>query len=260
MNKKILILGLICVFLVSCAPLGPKAKFTTERSSGDMAVPVEYVGGLSAPEEKTEGVLYISETSTRFVSDKGTVHLNMPTSSINSVSVKTEAKLNLERTVIRFLFLSVFALLIKDKSELISLEFKGVEKNPPIFTVFKIKVGTGQTLKEAIIAKKEFAVAEMPRAEVTVAQKTAIEREWDQTIATNTISAYEEFITTHSNPEFREKARLRLKELFLELDWKNTVTANSISKYEEFLKRNPGSKFTEEARAILEKLKKEKWQ
>jgi hypothetical protein len=268
MNHKIFIWGLIFLFFVSCTTSGPKEIFTTDRSTGDVVVPVEYLGGLETLNKKTKGTLYVTETSTRFISEKGTVHLDKPTSSIGSVYIKDEVKLNLGKTALRYLLLGPFALLIKDKSELFSLEFKEDEESSPIYTIFKIKVGTGNTLKSAVLRKQELAIVEEPIAENfevknpeakrPVARVTVIEKHWEEAKASDTISAYEDFIRKHAHTEFTEKARLRLRELFLEQDWENTKASDSIPKYEQFLVRNPNSKFAEEARSRLDRLKEEK--
>jgi len=51
---KILALGLVCLFLVYCSTVttGPKKMFVTDVSTGEVIVPVEYVGGLEALQKK----------------------------------------------------------------------------------------------------------------------------------------------------------------------------------------------------------------
>lgn len=256
MRNTALILA-VAVASISCA-MGPKAVFTDDRALGDMTVPVEYVGGLPSVDASTAGVLRITASTTRFVSERGTTHLNLPTSSIRDVAVRTEAKLNAGRTVLRFMFINVFALLIRDKTEFLSLEFEEPGKSTGTRADFKIKVGSGQALKDAIIEKKNMAVAALTPGEKPAAAKPEYERAFDRAMALDTIPAWEEFIRTQTNLEFREKARLRLKELLAESDWNATKTADTLAKYEEFLARNPDSKHAEEARARIKILKEGK--
>jgi len=255
MRKTALILGIIGVVSISCTTMGPKAVFTDDRALGDLTVPVEYTGGLPSVDPSTAGVLRINAATTRFVSERGTTHLNLPTSSIRDVYVKSEAKLNAWKTALRFMFMSVFALLLKDKTEFLSLEFEEPGKSTGTHADFKIKVGSGQALKGAIIEKRDMAVAALTPGEKPAAAKPEYERAFDRAMAIDTIPAWEEFVRTQTNPEFREKARLRLKELLAESDWSTTKAADTAAKYEEFLVRNPDSKHAEEARANLSRIK-----
>lgn len=260
MRKTALILGLIGLVSVSCTTMGPKAVFTDDRALGDLTVPVEYEGGLPLVSTSTVGVLRITPASTRFVSDRGVTHLNLPTSSIRDVYVKTEAKLNAGNTALRFMFMSVFALLLKDKTEFLSLEFEEPGKSTSTRADFKVKVGSGQALKSAIIEKRDMAIAAMTPGEKPAAAKPDYERAFDRAMAVDTIPAWEEYIRTQTNPEFREKARLRLKELMEESDWSTTKAADTAAKYEEFLARNPDSKHADEARTSLVRIKEGKSQ
>lgn len=256
MRKTALILGLIGLVSVSCTTMGPKAVFTDDRALGDLTVPVEYTGGLPSVVASKAGVLRINASTTRFVSERGTTPLNFATSSIRDVAVRTEAKLNAGRTALRFMIMSWFAFLFKDKTEFLSLDFEEPGKSADSHADFKIKVGSGQALKVAIIEKRDMALAALTPGEKSAAAKPEYERAFDRALAIDTISAWEEFIRTQTNPEFREKARLRLKELLAESDWNATKTADSVAKYEEFLARNPDSKHAEEARARLKIIKK----
>jgi hypothetical protein len=141
---KILALGLICLFLVYCGTIstGPKKMFVTDISTGEVIVPVKYVGGLEALPKKKKGKLYVTNSYTKFVSKTGITHLEMPTNSIQGVYIVDEVKL-------QFLFPYFF----KGKSELIEIEFRDEEKNLIINPIFQIKIGTGQTLKIIIQLK-----------------------------------------------------------------------------------------------------------
>lgn len=195
MKNKFLILGLICLFFISCTTSGPKKIYTTDTSTGDVIVPVEYLGGLDTLDKKTKGNLYITNSTTEFVSETGIVHLNIPTSSIKSVYAGEEVKLHFGKTLARMLVLGVFSLLIKDKEEMFAIEFAEEEKKLVINPIFRIKVGTGAMLKRAIQTKSEFA---------------ATEKHWETAIAADTISLYEEFLKMHPDSEFAEEARSRL--------------------------------------------------
>lgn len=147
MKIKILALGLVCLFLVYCDTIttGPKKMFVTDVSTGEVIVPVEYVGGLEALQKKKKGKLYVTNSYTKFVSKTGITHLEMPTNSIQGVYIGDEVKL-------RFWLLSGFwASFVK--SELIRIEFRDEEKNLIINPIFQIKVGTGRTLKIIIQLK-----------------------------------------------------------------------------------------------------------
>lgn len=146
MKIKILALGLVCLFLVYCGTVttGPKKMFVTDVSTGEVIVPVEYVGGLEALQKKKKGKLYVTNSYTKFVSKTGITHLEMPTNSIQGVYIRDEVKL-------RFWLLSGFASFVK--SELIAIEFRDEEKNLIINPIFQIKVGTGRTLKIIIQLK-----------------------------------------------------------------------------------------------------------
>jgi hypothetical protein len=257
MRKTALILGIIGAVSVSCA-MGPKVEFTDDRALGYLTVPVEYAGGLASAEASPAGFLRINAATTRFVSERGTTQLNFPTSSIRDVAVRTEAKLHAGRTALRFMVMSVFAFLLKDTTEFLSLDFEEPGKSAGSHADFKIKVGSGAALKAAIIEKRDMAVAAQTPGEKPAAAKPEYERAFDRVKAIDTIPAWEEYIRTQTNPEFREKARLRLKELLAESDWNATKTADTIAKYEEFLARNPDSKHAEEARARIKILKEGK--
>lgn len=147
MKIKILALGLVCLFLVYCGTVttGPKKKFVTDVSTGEVIVPVQYVGGLEALQKKRKGKIYVTDFYTKFVSKTGITHLEMPTNSIQAVYIVDEVKLQLWG-----LFPPLF---IKGKSELIAIEFRDEENNLIINPIFKIKVGTGRTLKIIIQLK-----------------------------------------------------------------------------------------------------------
>jgi hypothetical protein len=250
--KKTAIIAVIAAASMSCA-MGPQVEFTNDKTMGYLTVPVEYAGGLTSVKASTAGFLRINAATTQFVSERGTAQLNFPTSSIRDVDVKTESKLNAGWTALRFMVMSFFAFLIRDKTELLSLEFMESGKIDVTCVDFKIKVGSGQALKGAILEKRDMAiVAQAPAA------KPEYELAFERARAVDTISAWEEYLRSQTNPEFREKARLRLKELLAESDWNAAKAADTVAKYEEFLARNPDSKHAEEARARIKILKEGK--
>jgi len=253
MKKTVLILA-VAAASISCT-MGPKVMFTDDKALGDLTVPVEYAGGLPSVEASTAGVLRINASTTRFVSERGTTHLNLPTSSIRDVAVRTEAELKVGRALYRLFFMSFFAFFVKDKTEFLSLEISEPGMPSPTLAEFKIKVGSGQALKGAIIEKRDMAVAALTPGEKPAAAKPEYERAFDRAMAIDTIPAWEEYIRTQTNPEFRDKARLRLKVLLEESDWKATRAADTVAKYEEFLGRNPNSKHAEEARVNINRIK-----
>ena len=146
MKIKILALGLVCLFLVYCSTVttGPKKMFVTDVSTGEVIVPVEYVGGLEALQKKKKGKLYVTNSYTKFVSKTGITHLEMPTNSIQGVYIGDE---------VEWLLWGLFPFFFKGKSELIEIEFRDEEKNLIINPIFQIKVGTGRTLKIIIQLK-----------------------------------------------------------------------------------------------------------
>jgi hypothetical protein len=250
MKKIVLIAGVLVLSSISCS-LGPKVMFTDDRALEEMTIPVEYVSGLPSVRSSTTGVLKITPATTRFVSDSGVTHLNLPTSMIRDVEVRSVAEMKLWR----FLFMSVFAFFVKDKTEYLDLSCNDPQNESLIGMEFKIKVGTGPALRNAIISKRDMAVAAQAPGEKPAAAKPEYEMAFDRAMAADTISAWEGYIRTQANPEFRDKARFRLKELLEESDWKATVEADTAAKYEEFLARNPDSKHAEEARAGLARIR-----
>ena len=160
--------------------------YTTDSLSGDVIVPVKYVGGLDSLKKRTEGKLFITNSTTRFVSEKEIVHFNFPTSSISGVYAGDEIKRHFGKTLDRWLLKYPLALFIKDISEVIVIEFNEKEKNIVANLIFQIRVGTGPMLKKTIQAKHMFAAT------------------------ADTISDYEEFLNLHPDSEFAEEARSRL--------------------------------------------------
>ena len=198
MKIKILVVYLICFFLFSCATTGPKNIYKVDPSTGDVIVPAKYVGGLSTLNEKTDGNLIITNSSTKFVSETGIKYFDFPTSSISGVYVGDEVKLHFGKTLARWLLIGPFALFVKDKSEVMAIEFTEKEKNIVVNPIFQIKVGTGPMLKMNIQAKS---------------RSFAKDRNWETAKATDTILAYEEFLKQHPDSEFAEEARTRLNTL-----------------------------------------------
>lgn len=193
MKIKILAGCLICFFLISCAS-GPKQMYQAEFSTGNLVVPAKYVGGLTTLDKKTDGTLYISNSSTKFTSIKG-VHFNLPTITISGVYVGKEVKLKFGNTLARWLLIGPFALFIKDKSEAMAIEFTDREQNSVVSPIFQIKVGSGAALKQNILAKQKIAAG--------------IKIDWDTAQTANTFSAYEEFRKRYPGSEYAEEARLR---------------------------------------------------
>jgi len=233
MKTKILVGGLIYLFLMSCTITFPINIYTTDSLSGDVIVPVKYVGGLDSLKKRTEGKLFITNSTTRFVSEKEIVHFNFPTSSISGVYAGDEIKRHFGKTLDRWLLKYPLALFIKDISEVIVIEFNKKEKNIVANLIFQIRVGTGPMLKKTIQAKHMFAAT------------------------ADTISAYEEFLKQHPDSEFADEARSRLNILILKEQWEITVTTDTISSYEEFLKQHSDSEFAEKARSRMDLLKRE---
>jgi len=127
--------------------------FVTDVSTGEVIVPVEYVGGLEALQKKKKGKLYVTNSYTKFVSKTGITHLEMPTNSIQGVYIGDEVKLHFGKTLEEWLLWGLFPSFVKGKSELIAIEFRDEEKNLIINPIFQIKVGTGRTLKIIIQLK-----------------------------------------------------------------------------------------------------------
>lgn len=186
----------ICLFLISCTISGPKHMYTTDTFTGDVIVPVEYVGGLDNMDKKTKGNLFITNSLIKFVSKTGIPYFNFPTNSISGVYRGDEVKLHFGKTLARWLVMGPFALLIKDKSEILAIEFTKEEKRLIFNPIFKIKVGTGATLKKNILIKQRFAVEKM---------------DWETTTKANTITAYERFLKKYSYSKYETEARTRLK-------------------------------------------------
>lgn len=153
MRTKIFVLGLVCSFVLSCTTSGPKKVYFTDTGTGDIIVPVEYVGGLEMLAKKTKGNLYVTNSLTKFVSETGKIHLEMPTKSISGVYVGDEVKRKFGKTLARWLLIGPFALFFKDKSEVLAVEFTDKEKNLIVHPIFKVKVGTGPMLKRTLQLK-----------------------------------------------------------------------------------------------------------
>jgi hypothetical protein len=89
------------------------------------------------------------------------------------------------------------------------------------------------------------------------------ERDWDETVAKNTISAYQNYLSTYPSGKFVNDARDRLEILFQgqteadnDAEWES-VDKSSIESLQRFVRENPDSPHTTEARAIINDLYKE---
>ena len=242
MKIKILTAGLTCLLLASCTTIGPKNMYTTDFSTGDVVVPVRYVGGVDTLNKKVNGNLFITNSSTKFISGMGTVHFSFPTGSISGIYVGNEVQLHFGKTLARWLFIGPFALFIKDKSEVLAIEFTEKENNSVFNPIFQIKVDTGARLRNLIQVKQRFA---------------AIKMHWETAISADTVSAYEAYLKQHADSENADEARSRLTKLNVERDWKNAQASDSIPAYEEFLKQHADSENADEARSRLKTMNKE---
>lgn len=240
MKTKIFIGCFICIFLISCTTSGPKHMYTTDSLTGEVIVPVEYVGGLDALNKKTEGKLFVTNSLTKFVSDKRIDHFNFPTSSITGVYVGDEVKLHFGKALARWMLVGPFTFFIKDKSEVIAIEFTDEKKSLVFNPIFQIKVGTGAMLKKNILFKQRVASEKM---------------DWETAAKANTITAYEEFLKKHSSSKYESEARTRMKTHYAKRDFKNAQDADSYTAYEQYLKKHPDSEFADEARSRLNALK-----
>jgi len=73
---------------------------------------------------------------------------------------------------------------------------------------------------------------------------------WQKTQKSDTIWAYEEFLTKHPESEFTDEAKRRIEKL----TWERAKNTNTIEAYRKFLMEYPQSEFVAEANAGIEKL------
>jgi hypothetical protein len=100
-----------------------------------------------------------------------------------------------------------------------------------------------------IPAYKEFLSkhSEGPRADQAKAAIQA-ETDWDQANATNTIQSYKEFLSKHSQGPHTEQAKAAIQ---TETDWEQTERSNTVPAYTDFLAKHPGA-HTEQANAAIQ--------
>jgi len=158
MRNKVVVLAVLCLVLLGCRTTsGPKQMYTTDMTSGNVNVPVEYIGGLETLKQKTKGTLLITNTQTTFTSETQQSLFQMPTNSIKGVYINKEIERKFGKTLARVLVFGVVGLFFKDKSETIAVEFQDSEKNLVFNPIFKVRYGTGTTLKRTIEVKAGLA-------------------------------------------------------------------------------------------------------
>ena len=154
MRIKVVVLAFLCSGLIACrTSSGPKQMYTSDLTTGDVNVPVTYIGGLETLKTKTNGTLMITNAYTTFLSETRQKLFEMPTKSVKGVYINKEVERKFGKTLARWLVIGVFSLFFKDKSETMAIEFQDPEKNLIFNPIFQIKVGTGPTLKRTIEIK-----------------------------------------------------------------------------------------------------------
>jgi hypothetical protein len=135
-----------------------------ELSSGDVIVPVYYIGGLDNLKKRKHGDLIITNSAIRFVSKKGIVYFNFPISLISGVYAgDDEIKRHFGRTL--KWVVGNLSLGGRRDSIVIAMEFTEEEKNivaNPIFLIQK-GGGDGPTLKKTIETKMYTETSPKPR-------------------------------------------------------------------------------------------------
>ena len=164
MKTKILVRGLICFFLITCTITVHKRMDAAELSSGDVIVPVYYIGGLDNLKKRKHGDLIITNSAIKFVSKKGIVYFNFPISLISGVYAgDDEIKRHFGRTL--KWVVGNLSLGGRRDSIVIAMEFTDEEKNivaNPIFLIQK-GGGDGPTLKKTIETKMYTETSPKPR-------------------------------------------------------------------------------------------------
>lgn len=78
---------------------------------------------------------------------------------------------------------------------------------------------------------------------------------WSEAVKTNTIEAYNNYITTSKFKSFKDKANEAIKELQSKEKWESLKTSNSISEIEMFIKTYPKSSCVDKAQKRIHELK-----
>jgi len=79
-------------------------------------------------------------------------------------------------------------------------------------------------------------------------------KKYEQTKATNSINAYENYLAKYPKSKYANLAKQDLVKLYEVRDWENTKYANTISKYKEFISKYNNSKFILQANKRISEL------
>jgi len=86
----------------------------------------------------------------------------------------------------------------------------------------------------------------------------AVNKDFERAQQTNSIAAYENYISKHPNSKYTETAKARLAKLYESRDWENALNYNTISGYEEFMNSHPNSAYNSTAEKNILKLKEQR--
>jgi len=100
--------------------------------------------------------------------------------------------------------------------------------------------------------KKEVSVCiAVSVAAILFAGCATTRQDWERARATDTVSAYEEFLAKNPQNEFSDSAQRRIAELQDLSDWRNTEARGTAPAYEDYLKKRPNGRYTTEARQAM---------
>lgn len=83
---------------------------------------------------------------------------------------------------------------------------------------------------------------------------------YEQAKASNSITAYEEFLDKNPKSKYAGPAGQELDELYEERDWGKAQTDNTLEGYGEYLTTYPSGKFTVQARENIDNLTRKAWE